>query len=89
MGGTDTNEIQTIKTLLDNKFSIKDLGTLKYFFGFEVARSQNGISLCQRKYTLDLLQDAGLLGAKPCSTPMKPQLQLHKSSGELLSKPTT
>jgi len=88
-GGTNSNEIQTIKTLLDNKFSIKDLGTLKYFLGFEIARSQNGISLCQRKYTLDLLQDAGLLGAKPCSTPMEPHLQLQKNSGDLLPEPTT
>jgi len=37
LGGTDTTEIQQIKTLLDKKFSIKDLGTLKYFLGFEVA----------------------------------------------------
>jgi hypothetical protein len=74
LGGTDLTEIHHIKSLLDIKFSIKDLGVLKYFLGFEVARSQEGISLCQRKYTLDLLQDAGLLAAKPCPTPMQPQL---------------
>jgi len=89
LGGTDTTEIQQIKTLLDKKFSIKDLGTLKYFLGFEVARSQTGITLCQRKYTLDLLQDVGLLSSKPCPTPMQPQLQLHKTSGEPLSESTT
>jgi hypothetical protein len=89
LGGTDADEITHIKALLDTKFSIKDLGILKYFLGFEVARTQAGISLCQRKYTLDLITDAGLLGAKPCSTPMQPQLQLHKASGELISNPTT
>ncbi|GAU38555.1 hypothetical protein TSUD_320270 [Trifolium subterraneum] len=88
LGGTDINEINNIKSLLDAKFSIKDLGQLKYFLGFEVARSHNGISLCQRKYILDLLQDTGLLAAKPCSTPMQPQIQLHKGSGILLSDPT-
>ncbi|MCI25510.1 retrovirus-related Pol polyprotein from transposon TNT 1-94, partial [Trifolium medium] len=62
LGGTDLNEIHQLKALLDKKFSINDLGSLKYFLGFEVARSKTGISLCQRKYTLDLLQDSGLLG---------------------------
>ncbi|MCI05708.1 retrovirus-related Pol polyprotein from transposon TNT 1-94, partial [Trifolium medium] len=89
LGGTYVNEIQYIKALLDQKFSIKDLGVLKYFLGFEVARSKAGISLCQRKYTLDLIQDAGLTGIKPCSTHMQPQLQLHKTSGEPLTDPTT
>ncbi|WJX43802.1 hypothetical protein P8452_30856 [Trifolium repens] len=88
LGGTDADEITHIKALLDTKFSIKDLGILKYFLGFEVARTKAGISLCQRKYTLDLITDAGLLGAKPCSTPMQPQLQLHKASGDLISNPT-
>jgi len=46
LGGIDTTKIQQIKTLLDKKFNIKDLGTLKYFLGFEVARSQTGITLC-------------------------------------------
>ncbi|GAU44717.1 hypothetical protein TSUD_400290 [Trifolium subterraneum] len=88
LGGTDMVEIQNIKHLLDTKFSIKDLGYLKYFIGFEVARSKAGISLCQRKYTLDLLEDTGLLGTKPCSTPMQPHLQLSKDSGTLLTDPT-
>ncbi|MCI05693.1 retrovirus-related pol polyprotein from transposon TNT 1-94, partial [Trifolium medium] len=88
LGGTDAEEINHIKALLDTKFSIKDLGLLKYFLGFEVARSKQGISLCQRKYTLDLIKDAGLLGAKPCNTPMQPQLQLHTASGDPISDPT-
>jgi hypothetical protein len=82
------HEITSVKTLLNDKFSIKDLGVLKYFLGFEVARTSKGISLCQRKYTLDMLADAGLIGAKPCSTPMQPHLQLHKTSGTPLSDPT-
>ncbi|GAU46710.1 hypothetical protein TSUD_287990 [Trifolium subterraneum] len=87
LGGTDVEEINSIKRLLDKKFSIKDLGLLKYFLGFEVARSQKGISLCQRKYTLDLIKDTGLLGSKPCNTPMQPQLQLHTASGDPISDP--
>ncbi|CAJ2666297.1 unnamed protein product [Trifolium pratense] len=89
LGGTDIDEIHQLKALLDTKFSIKDLGSLKYFLGFEVARSKTGISLCQRKYTLDLLQDSGLLGTKPTPTPMQPHLQLQKSSGNAISDPTT
>jgi transposase InsO family protein len=61
LGGTDMAEINRVKTMLNDKFSIKDLGALKYFLGFEVARSKEGINACQRKYILDLLEDAGLL----------------------------
>lgn len=41
--GTDLTKINTVKSLLDQKLSIKDLGTLKYFLGFEVARTEQGI----------------------------------------------
>lgn len=54
LDGNDTKFIQFVKRYLNNKFSIKDLGPLKYFLGIEVARSIDGIVLRQRKYTLDI-----------------------------------
>ncbi|XP_017970332.1 PREDICTED: uncharacterized mitochondrial protein AtMg00820 [Theobroma cacao] len=58
-----------VKTYLGSRFKLKDLKAIKYFLGLEVARSFKGIFICQRKYTLDLLQEHGLLGAKPATTP--------------------
>ena len=42
--------------------------------------------LSQRKYVLDMLSETGKLGAKPCSTPMAPNVQLTKE-GELFEDP--
>jgi hypothetical protein len=67
--GDDQNAISNLKILLHNRFAIKDLGTLKYFLGLEVAYSKNGIFLNQRKYVLDLLQETGKFGIKPSDTP--------------------
>ncbi|GFY81517.1 hypothetical protein Acr_01g0013260 [Actinidia rufa] len=54
------------------------------FWGIDVARSRHGISLSQRKYTLNLLKDTGMLGCRPASSPMEPNLKLSIESGELL-----
>ena len=34
----------------------------------KIARSKNGIFLSQRKYTLDLLKEIGMLGCEPTDT---------------------
>ncbi|KAL4310349.1 hypothetical protein GQ457_01G030280 [Hibiscus cannabinus] len=73
--------ITAIKHFLHETFKIKDLGDLKYFLGFEVARSSKGINLCQRKYTLELLQEFGFLECKPATTPMVPSKKLSKQDG--------
>ncbi|XP_057437891.1 uncharacterized mitochondrial protein AtMg00810-like [Lotus japonicus] len=70
--GDDLEEITKVKQFLDNQFKIKDLGNLRYFLGFEVARSKEGLVLSQRKYALDLIEEAGLLASQPVSTPMVP-----------------
>ncbi|GFZ18477.1 hypothetical protein Acr_27g0002160 [Actinidia rufa] len=44
--------------------------------GIDVARSHGGISLSQRKYTLDLLKDTGMLPCRPASSPMEHNLKL-------------
>ena len=70
IASNDVDAVNSFKQFLDSKFKLKDLGTLKYFLGLEVARTIKGISLCQRKYTLDLLVDTCLLASKPTSIPM-------------------
>jgi hypothetical protein len=77
LAGNSMTEFSYIKELLHSSFKIKDLGKLKYFLGLEVAHSSKGISLCQRKYFLDLLNDTGFLGAKPPSTPSVASVKLY------------
>ena len=81
--GDDLTEIQHVKSFLDQQLSIKDLGKLRFFLGLEIARSPSGILLNQRKYTLNLLYDSGLLAVKPCSTPYDSSLKLHDSDSPL------
>ncbi|KAF5481760.1 hypothetical protein F2P56_002388 [Juglans regia] len=70
-----------------DQFTIKDLGLLKYFLGLEIARSKTGISLCQRKYALDILQDTGNLGSKPAAFPIESNLKLTADDPELYEDP--
>ncbi|XP_016199293.1 uncharacterized protein LOC107640269 [Arachis ipaensis] len=82
-----TAEIASIKKILDCNFKIKDLSTLKYFLGIEVAHSSKGISLSQHK-CLGLLDDSELLGAKPAVIPMDSTIKLYQDNGPLLSDPS-
>ena len=53
----------------------------------EVARSHKGITVCQRKYTLDLLKETGMLGARPANTPMELNQKLTiKPNGKEVNK---
>ena len=73
----DKREVQRIKTELAAKFEMKDLGNLWHFLEMEVARNPTGVSISQQKYTLDLLKEIGMIGAKPVETPMDPNVKLE------------
>ena len=72
----DFFEMRCLKEVLAKEFEIKDLGNLRYFLGMEVARSKDGISISQRKYILDLLNETNMLGCKLTDTPMKSTTKL-------------
>ena len=52
--------------------------------GIEVAKNPTGIFLCQRKYVLDIISEAGLFGAKPVATPLEQNHHLSLAAGQLL-----
>jgi hypothetical protein len=83
--GNNDKAIQDLKLFLQQQFHIKDLGKLKYFLGLEVARLKAGIVISQRKYTLEILDNVGYLGAKPVDFPMEQNLKLTNDQGEILN----
>ena len=85
--GNNSASIQTFKHYLSNCFHMKDLGTLKYFLGIEVAHNPTGLFLCQRKYVLDIISESGLLGAKPVGFPLEQNHQLSLVDGPPISDP--
>ncbi|GKV03503.1 hypothetical protein SLEP1_g15792 [Rubroshorea leprosula] len=86
--GNDSTRIKALKQYLHTKFSIKDLGPLKYFLGIEVARTSEGIVLSQRKYALDILTETGMIGAKPSLFPMEQHHSLAIASSPPASDPS-
>ncbi|XP_017982276.1 PREDICTED: uncharacterized mitochondrial protein AtMg00810-like [Theobroma cacao] len=82
IGSTSAQAASNVKGFLSSQFKLKDLGKVKFFLGLEIAQSPEGISICQRKYTLDFLEEHGLLGTKLVSTPIDYNHKLCKTKGE-------
>ncbi|KAJ3698018.1 hypothetical protein LUZ61_001723 [Rhynchospora tenuis] len=82
--GNNNEAINKFKEYLCINFHMKDLGQLKYFLGIEIAKGPIGLFLSQRKYTLDIIAECGLLGAKPAMTPLEQNHNLAKATGDLM-----
>ncbi|KAF5474399.1 hypothetical protein F2P56_006301 [Juglans regia] len=89
VGSNNLVAIETVKTFLHNQFKIKDLSSLKLFLGIKVARTAASIHICQRKYTLEILEDASMLGCKPVNTPIETNHNLSHSSTDVLTYVTS
>ncbi|QHO14032.1 Retrovirus-related Pol polyprotein [Arachis hypogaea] len=85
--GDDHEGITQLKQHLFDHFQTKDMGKLKYFLGIEVAQSNAGICISQRKYALDILEETGMLDSRPVDTPMDPNTKLSPNQGEPLADP--
>lgn len=85
--GNSLPSIIKFKVYLGSCFHMTDLELLKYFLGIEIARNPSGIYLCQRKYTLEIIYETSLIGAKLVSTLLEPNYNLAKASGPFFDKP--
>lgn len=84
IASNNNEEVAQLKTDLQQSFKLRDLGSLKYFLGLEIARSSSEIAVCQHKYTPELLQEPGLLACKPSTIPMEPSIKLCQDSDKPL-----
>ena len=87
VAGNDLDTMIRFKKYLSDCFHMKDLGKVKYFLGIEIARGPQGMFLSQRKYALDIVNEVGLLGCKPASTPMEINHQLLADDSPLCVDP--
>lgn len=77
--------VDSFKNHLGKHFKHKDLGRPKYFLELEIAQNSQGISVCQRKYVLDLLKDTCLIGCKPIFTHMDYNTKIQDDSSAHLT----
>lgn len=78
--GNDLEEIEMVKKKLDNLFTIKDLGHLRYFLGIEVEKGEKGTTLHQRKFITNILECTCLKNCKPAAFPLIKALKLSIDS---------
>ena len=67
--GDDVNGIAALKLELARCFAMRDLGSLRYFLGIEVASSSKGYLLSQSKYIADIFERARVTDNKTVDTP--------------------
>ena len=80
--------IQRYIDLLEQRFSIKDLGALSYFLSIEVLTTPSSVLLTQRSYISDLLARTKMSSVKPVATPLVTDRNLTLHSGTTLTNCT-
>ena len=89
INGNSEDLVSQVVDCLAQRFSLKDLGTLSYFFGVEVVPHRHGILLSQRRYIKDLLTRTHMQDVKHVLTPLPTNSSsLMLSSGSPLSDPS-
>ena len=59
-------------------FDMTDLGKMRFFLGIEVLQKPEGIFVCQRKYTKDVLKKFAMSESKLVQSPIVPGSKINK-----------
>ena len=68
--GNNPALVNTIIQQLGDMFSLKDMGSLHFFWGVKVIPTQTGLFLTQHKYIREVLASINMSGAKDVFTPL-------------------
>ncbi|GJU41173.1 retrovirus-related pol polyprotein from transposon TNT 1-94 [Tanacetum coccineum] len=71
-GSTNYKLCKQFKKPMTNKFEISMMGELTYFLGLQIKQDDKGKSICQEKYTRDLLKKYEIFDSSSVKTPMVP-----------------
>lgn len=68
--GNSPSRFVEIKTLLNNKYKIENLRSIKCYLGVEFHKTKSGMFFNQSKYIFGMLKDQGMMDCKIASTPL-------------------
>lgn len=88
LAGTSPDEITVIKSHL-HFLKSKTWENFITFWALNLVRTSSGVHLCQRKYALVIIADAGFLGSKPASSPLVTTSNLYQSNSTPLHDNST
>ncbi len=80
--GAINEVIDAIKSMLKENFKMDDRGTLHWFLGIQILRSEGKITVDQEKYIESVLCQFNMSDCKPMATPGEINLKLVKSNEE-------
>ena len=82
--GNNNQLLDSFIQRLNKTFALKDLGSLSYFLGVEVVRSNDGMHLSQTGYINELLLKIDMLHCKASPSPASTSVQLGLDIGSPL-----
>lgn len=83
--GNSSVAIDVFVKQFKKSFSLKGLGSLKFFLGIKVSRSSNGIHFCRLKYIREMIAETNLHDNKHSDIPMATGMLLSKHDGIALT----
>lgn len=88
LAGTSPDEITVLKSHL-HFLKSKTWENFITFWALNLVRTSSGVHLCQRKYALVIIADAGFLGSKSASSPLVTTSNLYQSNSPPLHDNST
>ena len=76
--GDDEIMMSEFKSSMLREFDMSDLGRMRFFLGIEVLQKSDGIYICQRKYSLEVLNRFGMFESNSVSNLIVPGFKASK-----------